>query len=582
MNTAFQGLGVFSAHPIAVGQAYILNYEPVYIPDLLPNQDIEAELRRLDHALDQARRHLERVKKHIPDQTSTHIADFIDAHLLMLTDSSLVDATRELIRERGINASWALQIQRDTLMQVFEDMDDPYFYARKEDIKHVVHHIQIFLYGAPSLQDPLTLNQNDLKNKVVISKDLTPAEAIILRQQGISSFVTEQGSPMSHTAILARSLDIPTVLGVAHVTTYIRPGEMLVVNAETGTVLATNDNTTLIYYQQRQAGIAARHLALKSLLHQPSQSRDGIAVSLFANLELPEDVILARANGAQGIGLYRTEFLYLNQTTLPDEEAHFENYRTIIEGLDGIPLTIRTFDLGLDKQIENIQQSATTTNSALGLRAIRLCLRQPELFLPQLRAILRASALGPIRLMVPMISTMDEIKTVLQLIHELKQRLHREGLAFDPQIPIGGMIEVPAAVLIAKGLAEHLDFFSIGTNDLIQYTLAIDRLNDAVNYLYNPLHPAVLRLIYMTIQTATTAGIRVSMCGEMAGDARYTPVLLGLGLREFSMQPGALLHIKDIIRHCHIHQLERTMTQLLPQLETLSSEQLLEQLTFDR
>lgn len=575
MITAFSGLGVAGARKLAVGTAYLLKQEPSFSSE--PVERPDAELRRLDAALDAARRHLEGVRHQIPPNTPAHIAEFIDTHLLMLTDSALVDATRDLIRERHVNAGWALKLQRDILVRVFDEMDDPYLSTRRDDVDHVVRQIQVFLGDLERHQRDVI--SNDVDGQVVVTDDLTPADAILLRQRGVAAFVTEHGGPMSHTAILARSLDIPAVMGVHRVTAMLRHGEPLIVNAETGTILATDEPETLELFRRRLSSAESRRRSLKQLLARPSTSRDGVPVVLLANLELPEDSATAQANGASGVGLYRTEFLYLNHTRAPSEEEHLENYLGILDALNGLPLTIRTLDLGLDKNIQYLSDRLPPlTNPALGLRAIRLCLKEPELFLPQLRAILRASAVGPVRLMIPMISTLNEVDTLLRLIQTTKRMLRGQGLDFDPLMPIGGMIEVPAAALMAESLARRLDFLSIGTNDLIQYTLAIDRLDDSVSYLYEPLHPAVLRLIRHVIEAAAKTRTRVSMCGEMAGDARYTQLLLGLGLRELSMQPGALLEVKAIVRDSDIGALERAIAELLPRIDDVSPQSLLDRL----
>jgi len=576
MTSALLGVGVTGSRPVAIGNAFLLASGPLTSAENIPADHIGAELARLDDALTRARRHLESVRTQIPTSTPMRIAEFIDAHLLMLTDSALVDATRDLIRQQAINAGWALQLQRDILVDIFDQMEDDYLRTRRDDIDHVVRQIQAFLANEPRTD---SLAAADIRGRVVVASDLTPADAIMLRHRGVAAFVTEHGGPMSHTAILARSLDIPTVIGVHNATRLLRQGELLVVNAETGTVLAGADSRMLDHYRRRVESADERRTSLRRLVREPSTSRDGVPVVLLANLELPEDVEAARANGASGVGLYRTEFLYMNRSGLPDEEEHYANYVDIIRGLDGIPLTIRTLDLGLDKHADAVIETSTSlTNPALGLRAIRLCLKEPQLFVPQLRAIVRASAEGPVRLMIPMISSIAEVDTVLGMIAETRRTLRRQGLAFDPLMPIGGMIEVPAAALTAGGLARRLDFLSIGTNDLIQYTLAIDRIDDGVSYLFEPLHPAVLRLIRYVLQAAAASRTQVSMCGEMAGDPRYVPVLLGLGLRELSMQPGSLLEVKDVVRGCHIGALQAAMDDLMERLDDLTPTELLDAL----
>ncbi|WP_058555760.1 phosphoenolpyruvate--protein phosphotransferase [Thiohalocapsa sp. ML1] len=575
MTLALHGIGIDGSRPVAIGDAFLLSREPSLAPAKIPAEKVPEELKRLDAALDCARRHLEDVRTQIPHSTPKHIAEFIDAHLLMMTDSALVDATRELIREQSVNAIWALQSQRDTLVEIFDRMEDAYLRTRRDDIDHVVRQIQVFLSTETEAE---ALTEADVAGRVIVAEDLTPADTILLRHRGVAAFVVEHGGPMSHTAILARSLDIPAVMGVHRATERLREGELLVVDAETGTVLAELDTAILEHYRARLATFDAHRRELRRLVREPSASHDGTPVVLLANLELPEDVAAARDNGAAGVGLYRTEFLYMNRSSLPDEEEHLQTYLGLIEGLDGIPLTIRTLDLGADKQIPDTSFHPARSNPALGLRAIRLCLQEPALFLPQLRAIVRASAAGPVRLMIPMISCMAEVNAVLGLINEARRQMRRDGLKFDPLMPVGGMIEVPAAALMAGALARRLDFLSIGTNDLIQYTLAIDRVDDTVSYLYDPLHPAVIRLIKHVIDAAASTRTRVSMCGEMAGDPRYTPLLLGLGLRELSMHPGSLLEVKDRLRRCDIGALSRTIAALIDNIDEMPAQALLEQL----
>jgi phosphotransferase system enzyme I (PtsI) len=409
-----------------------------------------------------------------------------------------------------------------------------------------------------------------MSGRIVVAQDLTPSDTILLRQRGVIGFVTEFGGPMSHNAILARSLGIPAVVAVRNITQYLQQGEMLVVDGGVGVVLAGVDDLILAHYQTRISQDRAHKAALLNLVDQPSTTADGERVLLMANIELPEDILKAKAEGAAGVGLYRTEFLYMNRPTTPDEEEQLEAYLDVVRGLDGIPVTIRTLDLGADKHADarGASQCPPACNPALGLRAIRLCLKEPELFMPQVRSILRASAHGPVRMMLPMLSSIEEVVSARRMIEEAKRELRQVGMPFDAHIPIGGMIEVPAAALAAASFARHLDFLSIGTNDLIQYTLAIDRMDDEVNYLYDPVHPAVLRLIQMIIEAGRETGTPVSMCGEMAGDPHYVPMLLGMGLRELSMQPNSLLEIKEIVRNCRAKRLTKLVKRLFKRLET--------------
>jgi phosphotransferase system enzyme I (PtsI) len=576
VTIAFQGIGVAAARSVAIGPAFITGHGLRTATQATIERDqIGAELDRLNQAVAAARRALKAVREQIPPSTPVNIAEFIDTHLLMLEDVALVDEVRRIIRDQLCNAEWALQTQRDILVRIFDQMDDPYLRTRRDDVEHVVHQIQAFLQGAA----PHFVTTADLDGVVVVARDLMPADAIVLRHRGAVAFVTEYGGPMSHTAILARSLGIPAVVGAHNVTRYLRQGETLVVDGESGTVLADADEASLAYYQGRRTAIEVRRARLRTLVDRPAVTRDGVAIELLANLELPEDAQIAQANGAVGVGLYRTEFLYMNREDLPDEEEHLANYAEILQGVGGMPVTIRTLDLGVDKRLDSAGGSGPgVCNPALGLRAIRLCLKEPELFRPQLRAILRASALGPVRLMIPMVTNVQEVESVLAIIAQLKGELAEEGLPYDPAIPVGAMVEVPAAALAARALARRMDFLSIGTNDLVQYTLAIDRLDDAVNYLFDPTHPAILRLVRMTIEAGRALDTPVAMCGEMAGDPRFTRLLLGIGLRQFSMQPDALLDIKEIVLDSDTRELQWHTARLFARLDVAEPGQLLDAL----
>ncbi len=581
MSIACTGIGIGVSRKIAVGEAHLLLRGQVeIIPLEIPPEQIEQEASRFRQSVHLAAQHLRQVRNQIPDDTPSEIAAFIDTHLLMLEDSTIAEGPIDLIRELHCCAEWALQVRRDELVRVFEEMEDPYLRTRKDDVDHVVHQIQKILMSG---HEDTSAEPASLRGKVILAQDLTPADTILMRHQGIAGFVTEFGSPMSHTAILARSLGIPAVVGVRQATHCLRHGETVVVDGEAGVVLADMDPARLEEFRRRIAAQELQMRALEGLADQPAISRDGAEIVLMANIELLEDIAETRGAGAQGVGLYRTEFLYMNRESAPDEEEHLRSYLEVIRGLEGIPITIRTLDLGADKPI--VGPCAVTTSSAcnpaLGLRAIRLCLKEPRLFRTQLRAILRASAHGPVRLMLPMLSNLSELREALALIEATKQELRGEGIDFNPTLPVGGMIEVPAAALCAEAFARRLDFLSIGTNDLIQYTLAIDRMDDTVNYLYDPLHPAVLRLIKQTIDAAGQAGTPVSMCGEMAGDPRYTRLLLGLGLSELSMQPGSLPEIKQVVRNSDRKALQHRVTELMGHIDELDAEQLLAELNQD-
>ena len=561
MSIAISGTGV--SRGIAIGKVHRLELGEVEVYEAaIPKQLVEDEVARFRRAVRTARQQLKAIRNSIPETTRMDISDFIDTHLLMMEDSMLTAAPVELIREHQCNAEWALKSQRDALAAVFDEMDDPYLRTRKDDVDHVVTRIQHILTGQHTHTDPQDNEQ--LRGAIVVAHDLTPAETALLHHQGIAGFVTESGGPLSHTAILARSLGLPAIIGTHETPPEIRDGDTVVLDAMEGTLLAEVDEPTLKLYHRRQRDENKRRSKLKRLKNEPAVTIDGTHIQLLANVELREDVLAARRAAADGIGLYRTEFLFMNRDDIPDENEQLQQYLSVIRTLKGLPVTIRTLDLGADKNCSAGQRSdRICVNPALGLRAIRLCLKHADLFRPQLRAILRASAKGPVRMMIPMLSSASELNAVLALIDDVKQELHRDGLAFDWNMPVGGMIEVPAAALSAGLFAQRLDFMSIGTNDLIQYTLAIDRVDDEVTYLYDPMHPAVLRLIKMVIDAGQAHSIPVSMCGEMAGDPRYTRLLLGMGLTDFSVHPAGLLDIKEVIHQCQTARFSPVVTDII-------------------
>ncbi len=566
MPFSLHGIGVSRGY--AIGRTYLLQRnQPEITEYTIPDNIVEDEVRRFLNSLDMARRQLQDIRTRVSATAPGDIAAFIDTHLLMLQDASFTEAPIHLIRSRRCNAEWALKIQHDLLVQVFEQMDDPYLRTRKDDVDHVVRRVQrILVTDDPAyLSDPdyTELASSRLEGRVIVADDLTPADTILMQHQGVQAFVTEYGGPLSHTAILARSLGIPAVVGARNARSYLGHDEPVIVDGRQGIILVGLDERILRYYRHRQREERRQQRELNKLKGKPAITRDGVTISLYANIELPEDAVAVRDVAADGVGLYRTEFLFMNRTDFPDEEEHLASYLHVIKTLEGCPIIIRTADLGADKQLDSGRSGQVCTNPAMGLRAIRMCLKDLGMFRPQLRAILRASAHGPVRMMIPMLSSIQEVFQVLKLVEETKQELRERGLAFDERLPVGGMIEVPAAAVCADQFARYMDFLSIGTNDLIQYTLAIDRVDDEVNYLFDPLHPAVLTLIHHTIRAGQKAGIPVSLCGEMAGDARYTRLLLGLGLTEFSMHPTALLEIKKVIQDSVASELNATVRRLL-------------------
>ena len=555
MTFALHGIG--TSKGIAIGKVRSIGRDQPDVTEYqIDKKGIRSEISRYNRAIKLAKRELAAVKRRIPKDTALDVSAFIDTHLLMLEDSALTAVPIDVIRERHCNAEWALKMQRDAVVAVFDAMDDEYLRTRKDDVDHVVNRI---LYALMEREEPGT--DIDLAGKIVCADDLSPEDTVLMQHQGVAGVITEFGGPLSHTAILARSLGIPAVVGLHALRQYLRDDQQVIVDGRQGVVLVNPTRAMLSHYRERQREIEKFRVDRHKLRHARVITTDGERVGLQANVELPEDVRAATEVGAEGIGLYRTEFLFMNRARPPDEEEQYLAYRDMVDALQGSPVTIRTLDLGADKQVDGVKPGApVTTNPALGVRAVRLCLKEPELFIPQLRAIMRASAHGPIRMMIPMLSNIQELFQVITVVEQCGRELDLEDIEYDHSLPIGAMIEVPAAALCADMFARHTDFLSIGTNDLIQYTLAIDRIDDEVNYLYDPLHPAVLKLIQTTIKAGQKQGIPVAMCGEMAGDASYTRLLLGMGLREFSVHPNALLEIKQTINRSHFGKI-RKLTQ---------------------
>ena len=554
--------GISVSKGIAIGKAAVLRRDELEISEYsIPAPLIPEEISRFRSALLKAKRQLKAIRDEIPPEAPSEVIALVDTHLVMFDDHTLSEGPINIIRTQRCNAEWALKLQRDLLMQVFEEMDDPYLRARKDDIDHVINRIQQNLQGQETVPDEILDHRT--RGAVVIADDLSPAEIMVMQKHGIAAFVTEFGGPNSHTAILARSLGVPAVVGVHYARRYIRHGDELVVEGRQGMVVVAPSPAELSYFRRCQQEEKRYRAELGKLRRRPAVTRDGRAITLMANAEMMEDIEAAREAGATGIGLFRTEMLFLDRRELPDETEQFESYVRMVQAMKGAPVTIRTLDLGMDKWLGEERPVAAGINPAMGLRAIRWCLKDPALFSTQLRAILRTSAYGPVRIMFPMLSSESELLQVLALLAEEKAALRAAGVDFDAAIPVGAMIEVPAAALAVGTLARHVDFLSIGTNDLIQYTLAVDRLDEEVNYLYDPLHPAVLKLIHMTIVAGRRAGIPVSMCGEMAGDPYYTRLLLGMGLREFSAGPATLLEVKRVIVDSELAQLAAQVRRLM-------------------
>ncbi len=558
MSIFISGIGVSKG--IAIGNAFVLAREQYDATQaIIPDYEIDSEIKRFKLALAQANKQLHDIKKKIAKNTANDILVFIDTHLLMLEDPAFDEGTIANIKEYSCNAEWALQMQGDRLVQVFNEMEDPYLRTRKDDVLHVVKRIQSCLAGTENNPDG-----HLYKGKIIVADDLTPADTIMMKHQKVAGFITEYGGPLSHTAILARNLGIPAIVGLHHARQLIHRDETLVIDGLTGFVINSPDKKSLKYYRALKRDESAKRDLLKGLSGKPAITLDKKQITLHGNIDRPSDIRIIKKYDDTGVGLYRTEMLFIQLNQWPDQKTHFNTYKRAVKALNGKPLTIRTMDLGADKEIQDtIDHGPMAHNPAMGLRAIRRCLKEPQDFMPQLLAILRASAYGPVRIMIPMLTNTEELDQVLSLIEEAKHILKKKNIAFDKKIPVGAMIEVPAAALAADAFAQKLDFLSIGTNDLIQYTLAIDRVDDEVNYLFNPLHPAVLKLIHMTIKAGKKANIPVSMCGEMASDTQYTRLLLGMGLEYFSVQANALLEIKHIILNSTLKNLQKETESIL-------------------
>lgn len=559
MTILLNGIGV--SRGIAIGNAYIYVRATTKATEYnVPPKYHQNEIERLQQAVVVASQQLHDIKNKIAADTPEDIMGFIDSHLLMLEDPAFDDGAASIVREFSCNAEWALQVQCDRLVQVFDEMEDPYLRTRKDDVLHVVQRIQHCLAEKPeSTSEPVKL-----KGRIVISDDLTPADTLMMQHQKVAAFVTEFGGPMSHTAILARNLGIPAIVGVHNARQLIHPTEKLIIDGLYGVVVGDPDARSLKHCRKIRQQNIERKDRLNQLINKPAITKDGVSILIQGNIDRPEDIRNLKNFDDTGVGLYRTEMLFIDNNQFVDEETQFKTYKRALFRLKGKPLTIRTVDLGADKEIQDsLGQGPMAHNPAMGLRAIRRCLKEPEYFTHQLCAILRVAAYGDVKMMIPMMTSIDELEQISALIEHAKDVLRLRKVRFNDKIEVGAMIEVPAAALSSAVFANRLDFLSIGTNDLIQYTLAIDRIDDEVNYLYNPLHPAVLHLIKITIDAGNRANVPVSMCGEMASEPRYTRLLLGLGLKYFSIQANAILEIKHIINNSSLEQLRPLAQEIM-------------------
>jgi phosphoenolpyruvate-protein phosphotransferase (PTS system enzyme I) len=561
------GITVGYAHLVSTARLEVAHYE-------VDEDAVEAELERFDRAMQAAQAELQALKEHIPPGSPQEFEAFLDLHRMILNDSALAQVPRELIRDRRYNAEWALVQQMERLTERFDEIEDPYLRERKADVEHAVERVLKALMGGAPAPEPALSEEQKL---IVVAHDLSPADMILFKRHRYGGFVTDVGGVTSHTAIVARSLAIPAIVGLHHARQTISEGELLIVDGERGLLVVNPDPVVLGEYRGRQAELKTERQRLKKLKKTRAATQDGTPIELFANIELPQDAAEVIDAGADGVGLFRTEFMFLNRKDLPDEEEQFEAYRQVAEAIKPRPVVLRTLDVGADKAM-NGEGAHTMPNPAMGLRAIRFCLAEPQMFLTQLRAILRASHYGTVRILLPMVAHAHEIDQTLTLIQQAKQQLEERGQPYDRSIQVGGMIEIPAAALALPIFMRRLHFLSIGTNDLIQYTLAIDRTDDAVAHLYDPLHPAVLTLVAGTIQTATRGGMPIAVCGEMAGDLQLTRLLLGLGLRNFSMHPSQLLPIKERILRTNLGEVQALAQRVLRNTDPAKTRDLLAKL----
>lgn len=542
ISFTLRGTGVSGG--VAIGYAYLVSNALLEIAHFkIPKDMVATEIARFDNALATVRGELQTIRDQLPESSPPEIDAFINTHLMILADKSLSQVPKEIIQSKLCNAEWALKQQLDEISAQFDAIEDEYLRERKQDVTQVVERIVKVLLGHPS-QAPMRASEQTL---ILVAHDISPADAMQFKNHQFAAFLTDLGGVTSHTAILARSLNIPSIVAMQSARDMIRSGEQMIVDGDAGVVIINPDKNTLAEYRLKQEAWELDQQKLKRIAQNKAVTLDGVAIELHANIEVPKDVEHALEVGTTGVGLYRSEFLFMNRNgLLPSEEEQFNAYKAVVEAMRGQPVTIRTLDIGADKPLDD-DREIEAANPALSLRAIRYCLAEPQMFQTQLRALLRASHFGLIKILIPMLATLQELQQTLTALDRAKQSLRDDNIAFDENIPLGGMIEIPAAAINAESFARHLDFVSIGTNDLIQYSLAIDRTDDSVAYLYDPLHPAVLFLIERTIRAANRLGKEVSVCGEMAGDAKLTRLLLGLGLRQFSMHPANVLAVKQQI-----------------------------------
>ena len=581
MTFALHGIPVSKG--IAIGKAVLISHAALEVSHyLIEVGKEEFEAQKLLDAFEQVRLELEQLRRGLPKDAPQEMAAFLDVHGMILSDPALAEKPLHLIRTQRLNAAWALTTELNDLLEQFAEIEDVYLKERGNDIRQVAERVLKALNSQQ--KDPLTdseiIASSDFGvDAIIVAHDIAPHDMLRFKDQLFTGFVTDLGGKTSHTAIVARSMEIPAIVGVRHASEMIRHGDWLVLDGERGVVVVAPDEQLLSEYRKLQTQALKEGRKLQQLKHTETRTVDNVDIQLFANIESPEDATQAVKLGAVGVGLFRSEFLFMDRNqALPDEEQQYQEYRRVVDLMHGLPVNIRTIDVGADKALGAGGDLSQTGTSPLGLRAIRWSLTEPEIFLTQLRAILRASAHGQARIMIPMLAHAKEIDETLRLIEKAKQQLHVRGKPFNPNIQVGAMIEIPAAALVLPLFIDRFDFLSIGTNDLIQYTLAIDRADHAVAHLYDPLHPAILHLLASIIDQAKRANIPVAVCGEMAGDPSMTKLLLALGLTDFSMHFSQLLLVKREILGADVGQLKARIPRVLKAYEPAAQAKALERL----
>jgi phosphotransferase system enzyme I (PtsI) len=572
MSFTLHGIAVSSG--IAIGHAHLISHSSLEVAHyVLPKQFLDEEIARFDVALLATRNEFASLRSNRPTHAAAEFDAFLELHQMILDDPLLSVAPREMIAKENCNAEWALKTQTEALVAQFDEFEDAYLRERQTDVTQVAERLLRQLLGHPGHLPPSA--RHDVET-ILVAHDLSPADLIQFKPHQYAAFITDVGGATSHTAIVARSLNTPCVVGLHNARELIREDDLLILDGEQGVLIVNPDKLILAEYKLRQSEWELERKKLKRLRTARANTLDGTVIELHANIEKPEDIAEVKENGATGIGLFRSEFLFLNRDELPDEEEQFEAYRAAAADMEGQPVIIRTFDLGGDKQLNGTKRVAN--NPALGLRAIRFCLSEPQLFRTQMRALLRATHYGNVKILIPMLSSVSELNQTLQFIDATKRNLDDEGIPYDREVKIGGMIEIPAAALALNVFAKKLDFLSIGTNDLIQYTLAIDRTDEAVAHLYDPLHPAVLHLLSHIIGTSNKLGVPISLCGEMAGEVAYTRLLLGFGLRQFSMFSAQVPSIKQRVLSTSLTEIDIFKQKILRADDPMKIRELLDRL----